>query len=97
MLMCFLDRFRKKKEDEASRIARLAKTGRMTDGRVIDAESDGDGKILQVTYAYTLAGVQYESSQELSQSQQQRTLEYAPGRQIIVRYDPRQPANSIVT
>ena len=94
--MSFLDRFRKKKEDEASRIARLAKTGRMVDGRIIDAESDRDGKILQVTYTYMLAGVQYESSQELTEAQQQRPLDYAPGRQVIIRYDPKQPANSIV-
>jgi hypothetical protein len=94
--MSFLDRFRKKREDEASRIARLSTRGRMADGKILDAVSDNDGKITQVTYSYELAGVQYESSQELSQLQQQRQHEYAPGRNIIVRYDPRQPANSIV-
>jgi hypothetical protein len=94
--MSFLDRFRRKTEDEASRIARLSKTGRMTDGNIIDAVSDGDGKILEVTYTYMLAGVQYESSQALSDVQKQRDTDYAPGKQIIVRYDPRQPANSIV-
>ena len=94
--MSFLDRFRKKREDEASRIARLSKRGRMADGKILDAVSDNDGKIIQVTYSYELAGVQYESSQELSQLQQQRQNYYAPGRNIIVRYDPRQPANSIV-
>ena len=94
--MSFLDRFRKKTEDEASRIERLSKTGRMTDGSIIDAVSDDDGRITQVTYTYTLAGVQYESSQALSYSQQQRSDDYAPGKQIVVRYDPRRPANSIV-
>ena len=94
--MSFLDRFRKKIEDEASRIERLSKTGRMTDGSIIDAVSDDDGRITQVTYTYTLAGVQYESSQALSYSQQQRSNDYVPGKQIVVRYDPRQPANSIV-
>jgi hypothetical protein len=94
--MSFLDRFRKKREDEASRIARLSTRGRMADGKILDAVSDDDGKITQVTYSYELAGVQYESSQELSQLQQQRQNDYAPGRNIIVRYDPRQPANSIV-
>ena len=68
----------------------------MADGKILDAVSDNDGKITQVTYSYELAGVQYESSQELSQLQQQRQNDYAPGRNIIVRYDPRQPANSIV-
>jgi len=94
--MSFLDRFRKRTEDEASRITRLSRTGRMVDGKVIDAVSDNDGRILQVSYTYELAGVQYESSQELSDLQRQRPHDYAPGNQIVVRYDPRQPANSIV-
>ena len=94
--MSFLDRFRRKTEDEASRIARLSKTGRMTDGNIIDAVSDGAGRIIQVTYSYELQGVLYESSQKLSPAQQQHESDYAPGKQIIVRYDPRQPANSIV-
>ena len=94
--MSFLDRFRKKTEDEASRIARLSKTGRMADGRIIDAVSDNKGHITEVTYTYTLAGVQYESSQELSDIQRQRAHDYAPGKQIVIRYDPRSPANSIV-
>lgn len=94
--MSFLDRFRRKTEDEASRIARLSKTGRMTDGQIIDSVSNRDGKIVQVTYTYMLAGVLYESSQALSDLQQQRGGDYAPGKEITVRYDPRQPANSIV-
>jgi hypothetical protein len=94
--MSFLDRFRRKTEDEASRIARLSKTGRMTDGNIIDAVSDSEGRITEVTYTYMLQGVLYESSQKLSATQQERESEYAPGKQIIVRYDPRQPANSIV-
>jgi hypothetical protein len=91
--MSFLDRFRRKKEDEASRSARLAKTGRMADGVILDAVIDDEGKVLQVTYTYMLAGVRYESSQVLSAAQQERSEQYAPGRQIVVRYDPRQPAN----
>lgn len=94
--MSFLDRFRKKPEDEASRITRLSRTGRMADGKIIDAVSDHNGRITEVTYTYMLAGVQYESSQPLNESQQQRSSDYAPGKQIVVRYDPRRPANSIV-
>jgi len=94
--MSFLDRFRKRTEDEASRIARLSKTGRMVDGKIIDAISDHNGLILQVSYTYEIAGVQYESSQELSDLQQQRPHDYAPGKAIVVRYEPRRPANSIV-
>lgn len=94
--MSFLDRFRRKTEDEPARIARLSKTGRMADGTILDAVSANDGRILQVTYTYTLAGVQYESSQDLSSTQQEQSQKYAPGQQIIVRYDPKRPANSIV-
>lgn len=94
--MSFLDRFRKRTEDEASRIARLAKTGRMADGRIIDAVTANDGRITEVTYTYMLAGVQYESSQALDDSQQQHSNDYAPGKQVVIRYDPRRPANSIV-
>ena len=95
-VMSFLNRFRKKKEDEPSRIARLSKTGRMTDGRIIDAVTIDDGTITQVTYTYTLYGVLFESSQPLSPAQQNRSNDYAPGRNIIVRYDPKSPANSVV-
>ena len=94
--MSFFDRFRKKTEDEASRIERLLKTGRMADGRIIDVVSDDNGLITEVTYSYMLAGVQYESSQALSELQQQHASDYAPGKQIVIRYDPRRPANSIV-
>ena len=94
--MSFLDRFRKKAEDEASRIDRLSKTGRMTDGEIVDASSDESGRITAVTYTYMLAGVLYESSQALSELQQRRSSDYDPGKQIVGRYDPRQPANSIV-
>ena len=68
----------------------------MVDGYIIDAVSDDDGRILQVTYTYMLAGVLYESSQALSDLQKERSTNYAPGKEIVVRYDPRQPANSIV-
>ena len=68
----------------------------MIDGRIIDAVSDNEGRITQVTYTYMLSGMLYESSQTLSISQQQRSSDYAPGKQIVIRYDPRRPANSIV-
>ena len=68
----------------------------MADGKIIDAVSDQNGRITEVIYTYMLAGVQYESSQALSELQQQRSSDYAPGKQIVVRYDPRSPANSIV-
>jgi Protein of unknown function (DUF3592) len=94
--MSFLDRFRKKTEDEDSRIARLSTTGRIVDGKIIDAVSTEDGTITHVIYTYVLSGIQFESSQVLNTTQRQRPHDYAPGRNIIVRYDPKAPANSIV-
>jgi Protein of unknown function (DUF3592) len=94
--MSFLNLFSRKPEDEASRVARLSKTGRIAEGSILDVIADSNGLFTQVCYTYTLAGVQYESSQELSREQQQRASDYGPGTHIIVRYDPRQPANSIV-
>src|SRR6266850_4399970 len=95
-LMSFLDRFRKKKEDETARVARLSKTGRIADGVVLDSTSDSNGLITQVYYSYTIAGVQYESSQDLNREQQRHDFDYSPGTSITVRYDPRQPTNSLV-
>ena len=94
--MSFLNLFRRKQEDEASRIARLSKTGRIAEGTILDVIADDRGQVTQVSYTYTLAGVQYESSQKLNPEQLQRVDDYAPDTRIIVRYDPRQPANSIV-
>jgi hypothetical protein len=94
--MSFLDRFRKKKEDEASRIARLLKTGRIVEGHILDITADPDGRITHVFYAYNIAGVEYESSQALDQKQQETSAKYAPGSRVVIRYDPRQPGNSAV-
>ena len=44
-------------------------------------------------------GTAYTSSTSIEArklSQQQRSNDYAPGKQIVIRYDPRRPANSIV-
>ncbi len=94
--MSFLDRFRRKKEDEAARFARLAKTGRITEGRVLDIKSDDQDRITHVFYTYNIASVEYESSQKLNEEQTARPAGYAPGSRIVVRYDPRQPGNSVV-
>ncbi|CAN5826738.1 hypothetical protein BH18ACI4_BH18ACI4_10730 [soil metagenome] len=94
--MSFLDRFRRKKEDEASRFARLLKTGRITEGGVLDIKSDDQDRITHVLYTYNIAGVEYDSSQQLTEEQTARPAGYAPGSSIVVRYDPLQPGNSIV-
>ena len=48
--MGLLDRFRRKKEIESSRVARLLQTGRIVDGKVLDVTTDDDDKVVQVTF-----------------------------------------------
>jgi hypothetical protein len=94
--MGLLDRFRRKKEDETSRVARLLKTGRIVEGTILDVTTDGEGKVTQVFYCYQVSSVEYESSQSMSPEKPISKTRYIPGGQTLVRYDPRQPANSIV-
>ena len=94
--MGLLDLFRRKKEDETSRVARLLQTGRIVEGTVLDVTADSDGRVTQVFYCYHVSSVEYESSQAMSPEQQISKTRYIPGGQTLVRYDPRQPANSIV-
>ncbi len=94
--MGFWDRFRRRKDDEPSRIARLLLKGRIVEGRVVDVQEDGAGNITQVFYSYNISGVDYESSQSLNPEQQRLRARYIPGARITIRYDPRQPPNSIV-
>jgi len=94
--MSLFDRFRKKKEDEASRISRLLKTGRIVEGQILDITGNPTGHITHVFYTYNIAGVEYESSQALDTQQQDTNKKYWPGARVVIRYDPRQPANSVV-
>jgi len=94
--MSFLDRFRTKKEDEPARVKRLLKTGRIVDGEIIDVTTDQHGRVQQVFYVYSVAGAEYQSCHSLSAEQQSRDNHYTVGTPTTVRYDPRQPGNSIV-
>ena len=89
--------FRRKKVDaEAERRARLLSSGRIADGIIVDTGNDDAGAIRQIYYSYEVSGVEYESSQLLDDDQRQREMNYAPGASVTIRYDPRQPGNSIV-
>ena len=94
--MGFLDRFRRKKDDESARIARLLLSGRIVDGRVVDVHEDAEGNVTRAFFSYNVSGVDYESSQLLSPDQQRLKNRYIPGARVIIRYDPRQPPNSTV-
>ena len=94
--MSFIDRFRKKKEDETSRIERLLRTGRIVEGTILDNTLDDNGRITHVFYTYNIGGVEYESSQPLDAQQQRLSKKYSPGAKVVIRYDPHQPGNSAV-
>jgi hypothetical protein len=95
--MGILSLFRRKKKRDlaAERRAYLIAHGRITDGRIIDTETNGRGDEI-VFYLYTLNGVDFESSEILSEEQRRDPLRYAPGAKVGVRYDPRNQGNSML-
>jgi hypothetical protein len=77
------------------RIRLLLQHGRITDGRIIDSETNGRGEEI-VFYVYTLNGVDFESSELLTDEQMRDPLRYAPGAKVGVRYDPKNQGNSML-
>ncbi|MDQ3805747.1 MAG: hypothetical protein M3416_18195 [Acidobacteriota bacterium] len=96
--MGILDIFRRKQtgDPEAARRAALLRTGRIAEGSIFDVITDEAGAITQVFYNYEINGVEYESSQTLDPQQRQRSADYFPGARVTVRFNPRQPGNSVV-
>jgi hypothetical protein len=95
--MGILSFFKRKKSHDpfAERRAHLLAHGRITDGRIIDTETNGRGDEI-VFYLYTLNGVDFESSEMLSDEQRRDPLRYAPGAKVGVRYDPKNQGNSML-
>ena len=87
---------RSKTDDEAERRQALLRAGRITEGSIFDVITDEAGAITHVFYNYELNGVEYESSQLLDAGQRQRSGDYFPGARVTVRFNPRQPGNSVV-
>ena len=95
--MGIFDLFRRKQVDgEATRRAALLRTGRITEGSIFDVITDDNGAITQVFYNSEISGVEYESSQSLDAGQRERSADYYPGARVTVRFNPRQPGNSVV-
>ena len=86
---------RRKQVDPAARRRFLLANGRITDGVILDSEINGAGEEV-VIYLYTLNGVDFESSDILTEDQRVDRLKYAPGAKVGIRYDPRNQGNSIV-
>lgn len=95
--MGILDRFKKKREInlELHRLEYLQKNGRITDGVIIDSETTEDGREI-VFYFYTIQGVDFESSEILTEEQMNEPLKYAPGAKVGVKFDPKNHGNSIL-
>lgn len=71
----------------------LLENGRITDGVIIDTETRPNGDEV-VFYVYSLNGVDFESSELLTDEQKLDPLKYAPGAKVGVRYDPKNQGNS---
>jgi len=95
--MGILSFFKRKKVRDivAERREHLLVHGRITDGKIIDTEINGRGDEI-VFYLYTLNGVDFESSELLSEEQRRDPLQYAPGAKVGVRYDPKNQGNSML-
>ena len=87
---------RSKTDDEAERRQTLLQKGRITEGSIFDVITDEGGAITHVFYNYEINGVEYESSQLLDDGQRLRPGDYFPGARVTVRFNPRQPGNSVV-
>ena len=91
--MGFFDIFRRKKEDaEAKRRELLLERGRIADGTIIDTGVSESGEEIAY-YCYSIAGVDFESS-EILREEQRNSIKYAPGARVGVRFDPRNHGNS---
>ncbi len=93
--------WRRKSPDEIERLRRLDlhRRGRITHGHIVDVLDSTVEALprLTVVYSYEVAGVSYEVGQDVTTlpelATRARTL---AGRNVSVKYDRKQPANSIV-
>ena len=94
--MGILDKIRRKPEaDPNARRQHLLAHGRITDGVILHTEMNDAGEEIAI-YLYTLNGVDFESSEVLTEEQRQDRAKYAPGANVGIRYDQRNQGNSIL-
>ena len=77
-------------ERERRRRAVLVAHGKMGDATLTEVRED------HVFYAYLVRGVEYTASQDVSMLKEQMPPDLSLLTAVSVRYDPRNPANSIV-
>ena len=77
-------------ERERRRRVQLAKTGKMGDAELVEIRDD------LLFYSYLVRGVEYTASQDVSNLHERLPHDFAALGAISVKYDPHNPANSIV-
>ena len=102
LAMLLASRRKKPTQEEMERRRRdqLAAAGRITDGVLIDARTLGGDPSNAATpevliYSYRLAGVTYDCAQDVS-ALPERVRNWKLDQPLQVRYDPRNPGNSLV-
>lgn len=95
--MGLFDIFSQKKPimSEKDRRETLLKNGRITEGTIIDSDTDANGNET-VYYYYSVHGSDFESSQVLNDEQRENILAYAPGAKVSIRYDQKNHGNSVL-
>lgn len=95
--MGLFDFLKREKLDNSAqkRRERLLEHGRITDGTIIDATINDNGDEVAV-YHYNIHGVDFESSEILTEEQRTDRVKYAPGAGVAVRFDPKNHHNSII-
>jgi hypothetical protein len=85
---------------EYQRRQRLSNMGRITDGTVVDFREvgeDNSSPMRLLIYSYDVGGVSYECSQDVSALRRPFDVQACQlGLPASVKYDPQNPANSIV-
>ncbi len=95
--MGLFDVFKSKKaiNSETERREFLQVKGRITDGTILDIETSETGEEI-IIYYYSIQGVDFESSEILTDEQRGNPLKYAPGAKVGVRFDPKNHGNSML-
>jgi hypothetical protein len=102
VLVWYIIRLRRVSPEEMERRRRvaLAATGRIIDGVIVDAplyhqEELAEGAPALIAFRYRIAGVVYECSQDVT-TLQTEIEDFRIDLPVSIKYDPRNPANSIV-
>ena len=94
--MGLFDIFRSKKvSTETERREFLKTKGRITDGTIVESETNENGEEV-VFYYYSVQGANFESSEILTEEQRENPLKYAAGAKVGVRFDPKNHGNSML-